>query len=148
MKSFKINTKVHGQAKEIFDRFDRELLIKTTPPLVNLEVNRFDGTKIGDEAHVVCSIFGTYQYWINRVVDNQQKEGEVYFVDKAIEMPEPFTYWKHTHKITQVKDHTCLITDEIVYSTHNKILNLMIFPIIYFIFYYRRPIYMDTFSDD
>jgi ligand-binding SRPBCC domain-containing protein len=148
MKNVKIKTRVKGQPKEILKRFTQELFLKTCPPLMTLEINRYDGNNLNDEIHLVSSFLGQYQFWLTRIVDRQIKEHRAYFTDKAVEMPFPFTYWKHVHAVEKIDDEYCYIIDDITYSCSNKLLTLTSYPIVYFMMFYRRPIYVDYFNEN
>ncbi len=147
MKRINIRTKVHGSPREILKKFKKELLIKLTPPFVKIEITQFDGCEKGGEVHIVSSVLGNYQSWVNIIVDSFDSDEECYFVDQAREMPFPFTYWNHTHKIRRVSDEKSYIQDHIVYKCSHPVLELAVYPVVYFLMYYRKPIYLDTFNE-
>lgn len=147
MKSLKVKTKVFGQPKEIMSKFTQDLLLDLTPPFMDIEITQFDGNKKDDEIHIVASILGSYQSWVNIIKEAKETEDEVYFVDEAKEMPSPFTYWRHTHKVKRLNDTHSEIIDEVIFDTQNSILDLIMYPIVYSLMYYRKPIYMDKFNE-
>lgn len=146
MKRILIKTKVRGTPKEIINSFNKDLLLKVTPPLINVEITQYDGHSIGDEIHIISSLFGNYQSWVNTVIDAHETENLIYFTDKAKEMPFPITSWEHTHKIQKLDDTFCYIIDDIKYDTGSTFSNAFIYPLLYACLYYRKPIYMDTFN--
>jgi len=122
--------------------------MKLTPPLIEVELTRYDGNKLDDEIHIVSSIFGSYQSWVNYISDFHESDKLIYFTDTAREMPFPLVHWEHTHKIHQLDEEMSYIIDDIRYDTGNKITNNLIYPLLYALMYYRKPIYMDTFNGE
>lgn len=148
MKIINLKTKVYGKPKEILAKFTKDLLEKLTPPLINLEITQFDGTKKNGEVHIVASCLGNYQNWKNTITDHFESDHECYFTDVANEMPFPFIYWEHTHKIHQINETQSYIQDHIKYKCVNKIAEMAMYPVVYALMYYRKPIYMDSFKKD
>lgn len=147
IKIINIRTKVYGTPRGILAKFTLELLLKLTPPLINVEVNQFDGNKKNSEVHIISSLFGNYQNWKNLITEDFESDDECYFVDEAIEMPFPFTSWIHTHKIRRIDEKRSYIQDHIKYSCQYKFLESIIYPAIFALMYYRKPIYIDTFNE-
>ncbi|WP_034721496.1 hypothetical protein [Bacteriovorax sp. DB6_IX] len=147
MKRILIKTKVYGRPSEIMKGFTKDLLLKLTPPMISVELTRYDGNKLNDEIHIVSSIFGSYQSWVNFISDTHESEKLIYFTDTAREMPSPLTSWEHKHKVQMLDDKYSYIIDDIRYDTGSKLMNNLIYPLLYAFMYYRKPIYMDTFNE-
>lgn len=148
MKRILIKTKVRGAPKEIMEGFTKDLLLKLTPPLIDVELTRYDGNALNDEIHIISSIFGSYQSWVNYISDVHESENLIYFTDKAREMPFPLTHWEHTHKVQRLDENFSYIIDDIRYDTANIITTNVMYPLLYAFMYYRKPIYMDTFNGE
>ena len=140
----KIQTKVEKNYSEVFQGFDIHLFMKLKPPLVGLNVIRFDGCKAGDIIHVVINFPGIKKEWISEITENAENSNEKYFVDEGKVLPKPLRYWKHRHVIQKSIDSSVII-DDISYSTKSKILDFMLFPLIFLQFFYRKPVYKSYF---
>lgn len=147
-KSLKINiqTEVIGNYKRIFDQFDRDLFIALKPPLVSLRLERFDGCKKGDKVELYLGVFGIQQIWKSLIVEDQESPEEIYFVDEGVELPPPLKYWRHRHILQNLDETKTMIIDDIEYSSGYKILDFLLYPIMYLQFWYRKPIYKRYFS--
>ena len=148
MKRILIKTKVNGCPKAIMKEFTKELLLKLTPPFIEVELTRYDGNKLNDEIHIISSVFGNYQSWVNYISDYHESENLIYFTDKAREMPFPLTHWEHTHKVQKLDEEKSYIIDDIRYDTGSALTNYLVYPLFYALMYYRKPIYMDTFNGE
>lgn len=140
----KIQTKVEKNYSEVFQGFDIHLFMKLKPPFMSLNVLRFDGCKTGDIVHVEINIIGMKKTWISEITGNGENSEEIYFVDEGKVLPSPLRYWKHRHVIQKSIDSS-LIIDDISYSTNSKILDFLMFPLIFSQFYIRKPVYKSYF---
>lgn len=140
----KIQTKVEKNYSEVFQGFDIHLFMKLKPPFTGLNVIRFDGCKAGDIVHVEVNFLGFKKEWISEITENAEKTNEIYFIDEGTVLPKPLRYWKHKHVIQKSIDSSVII-DDISYSTKSKILDFMLFPLIFLQFFYRKPVYKSYF---
>lgn len=132
-----IKTPIPKNFRQVFAQFNRELFIKLKPPVLNLEVERFDGCKKGDEVHLVVS----GQKWVSHIVDFHEDEKEIFFVDLGVVTPPPIKTWKHIHRIKKIDDNNSEVIDDIEYSTGNTFIDKLIYPALLAMFSLRRPIY-------
>lgn len=140
-----IKTKVHQVYKKVFQAFDINLFMKLKPPLVSLNVRRFDGCQKGDEVHIEVKILWMKQKWISLITEQQSNENEIYFIDEGVLLPKPLKYWKHKHIIEKSIDSSIII-DDICYNTNNILLDFLLFPALFLQFYFRKPVYKSYFS--
>ena len=145
MKIF-IKTKVNCDLDYIVKHFDQDLFQKLTPPLVKLNIKRFDGCKKNDEIHLEMNILGKKSPWTSVITTDALNEQEFYFIDEGRDIPFPLTYWKHSHSVKKIADNECFIIDEIHYEAKNSFLANFIYPILYAMFYARVPIYQKEFN--
>lgn len=138
--NIRIKTKVNKSYEEVFQRFDIHLFMKLKPPLIGFNVKRFDGCKKGDELHIELKILGLKQNWISMITESGKNESEIYFTDKGTILPKPIKYWEHRHIIQKFIDSSIII-DDICYRTNSKILDYLLFLLIFIQFYYRKPVY-------
>ncbi len=141
-----IKTKVKQEYKKVFQAFDINLFMKLKPPLIGLNVLRFDGCQQGDEVHVEINILGFKQKWVSLITSQHSDENEVYFIDEGVLLPKPLKYWKHMHKIEKSIDSSIII-DDICYKSGSIFVDLLLFPAFYLQFFYRKPVYKSFFSN-
>ena len=145
MKIF-IATEVDENYKTVFSRFDKDLFLALKPPLIKLKLTRFDGCLAGDKVEMTLGLLWIQQVWTALIVDQKETEDEIYFVDEGQQIPPPIKQWRHRHGIRKLGESKTLIIDDIQFSTGNKILDFLIFPIMYLQFWYRKPVYRRYFS--
>ena len=146
MKIF-IKTLVENDYKTIESKFDKELFIKLSPPLMKLSVDRFDGCKKGDEVHLRMNLFNLLnQKWISVITASESNNNEFYFIDEGTVLPPPLKKWKHVHRVEKINETHSYVIDDIEYSTGNIILDNTIFPVLYSMFFFRKHIYQSELS--
>lgn len=145
--NIKIITKVNKDYKTVYKGFSRDLLEKLTPPVIKFELLKFDGSKKGDDIHILLYILGIKQLWITHITEESHDLEEIYFIDESSKMPFFLKSWKHKHRILKYKNGSKII-DEISYKTPFLLLDYLIYPIMYSQFYYRKHIYKREFSNE
>lgn len=140
-----IRTHVNSNWHEIEEQFNETLFLKLNPPLPKVQLIRFDGCKKGDVVEMELN-FGLWKdQWISDITFNNRTEQGFEFIDKGSKLPFPFKYWKH-HHIIQKSEKGTVIIDDITYRSLNRLVTLLMYPLLYLQFLYRRPIYKRTFS--
>lgn len=142
-----IETKINKNYKLIFLKFNIDLFKALKPPFVHLNLERFDGLKIGDEIHLQLDFSGKFrQKWVSVITQNFSSDEEIYFVDSGKILPTPLVKWKHTHRIKKIGENSSSIIDDIEYSTGNHFVDMAIYPTLYLIFFFRKHIYQKELS--
>jgi ligand-binding SRPBCC domain-containing protein len=137
-----IKTRIEKNYQVLFTKFTIDLFKALKPPFVNLVVERFDGCKKGDEVHLKMDLFGKFnQRWISHITDDFRGDYEIHFVDEGALLPPPLIKWKHIHRIEKINELASYIVDDIEYTSGNKALDLVLYPALYLMFFYRVPIY-------
>lgn len=137
-----IKTKIEKNYQVLFSKFNVELFKALKPPLVNLDIERFDGCKKGDEIHLRMDLFGLLnQRWISLITSDFRGDYEINFVDEGALLPSPLVKWKHAHRIEKLNETSSFIVDDIYFTSGNFIVDLAIYPALYLMFLYRKPIY-------
>ncbi|MFK7908159.1 MAG: hypothetical protein AB8B69_23715 [Chitinophagales bacterium] len=140
---FQIKTPVQQSPQNVFVGFDRKLFMALNPPLMPLKLLRFDGCKTGDEVHLELA-FG--MKWISLVTDFQERDDEIFFIDEGVQLPFFLSYWRHKHRI--VKDGTgTILIDDITYRSSSKIMDYLLYPVLWAQFKYRSPVYRKLFKN-
>lgn len=137
-----IKTRIEKNYQVLFSKFNLNLFKALKPPFLNLTIERFDGCKKGDEVHLKVDLFGKFnQKWISRITADFRSEYEIYFVDEGTLLPPPLKKWKHIHRIAKINELSSYIIDDIDYTSGNIAIDLAIYPVLYSLFFYRKPIY-------
>ncbi len=145
--NFKIKTQVAQDYKTVFNQFDESLFKALKPPLIGLKVKRFDGSQLNSEVHVELNILGVKKLWVSKITEFQQTDTECYFTDTSSgnNLPPPLKNWKHKHLI--VKQGTgSMIVDDVTYTSGWKLLDGLLYPVLYFQFAWRKPVYRKYFK--
>ncbi len=138
----KISTLVKQEPDEVLKGFDLDLFQALKPPLLPLKVEKFDGCKTGDLVHLNLG-FG--QRWNAKIVDHGSTKNGHFFIDEGTKLPFPLREWRHRHGI-DAAELGSKITDHIHYRSPFYFLDLLLFPALYLIFYWRKRIYQRRFS--
>lgn len=142
---FRIETEVGQTAKQVLSGFDESLFLALKPPLMPLKLLRFDGCEKGDRVELVLGIPPFSQEWNALVVEHGENDDAFYFIDIGEKLPFPLKDWKHRHLILKKGDKS-VIVDDITYSTGLKLLDYLMYPVLYLQFYIRIPVYRKLFS--
>ena len=146
MKIF-IKTKVKNSLPNIHAKFNREFFENLAPPIVDLTIERFDGCLKGDEIHLSLKLFGLVNSkWVSRITTSEYNAQEFYFIDEGLLLPPPLTQWRHVHSVEKIDANNCFVIDSIEFKTNSPLLDKVIYPALYAMFLYRRPIYKSYLS--
>ena len=137
-----IETAVKESVEKVFLAFDEKLFLALKPPLLPMKLMRFDGCKVGDQVHLDLGL----NVWISLITEHSVATDECYFVDEGSQLPFPLKRWRHKHLIKN-KDGVTLIIDNIDFSTGLKLLDYLVFPALYFMFWLRKPVYRKKFGE-
>lgn len=142
----KIPIPVEGKPEEILKRFDRQLFEALSPPGIKVELLRFDGSKKGDKIHVRLHmpLLGK-QDWVSVITEEVWSEQEAYFVDEGEQLPAFLSQWRHKHLVEAYKNGSRIVED-ISYESPYKILTILLYPVMYLQFAYRKIVYWKVFG--
>ena len=121
------------------DNFNENLFTYLLPPGARLL--RYDGSSPGDIVHLKLPVAGE---WKSEIVESGQGDKEFYFVDIGRVLPMGLKYWKHRHELKGVGSET-IIRDDMTYSTGNKLLDRILYPLMYMAFFPRKKQYRTYF---
>ena len=141
-----IKTQIDRDHNFVFSKFDEDLFRFLKPPLLKLEVKRFDGCKKGDEIHLAIGLGPMSMKWVSHITENSESDHENLFVDEGHILPPPLNYWKHIHRVIRIDDNLTEIQDDIEFSSGNAVLDRVIYPMLYFQFFLRKPAYKKFFK--
>ncbi len=141
-----IKTLVKGNYLKIIKRFDRELFETLSPPGAQIKLVRFDGSKTGDIVHLQLKLMGLIkQDWISEITSDGQDDQKAFFIDEGKQLPFFLTSWKHRHVVENKNDHSEII-DDIHFKTPSWLTDVLLYPVLYLQFVYRKPVYRKIFG--
>lgn len=135
-----LTTTVQQDYRRVWAGFNQRLFDQLNPPFPPVKVVRFDGCRTGDVVHLRLNFLLFRQDWISSIVEQDETDREIYFIDKGVELPFFLASWQHRHRIIRDGDHT-RITDEITFRTPTRLTDFLLYPILYGLFAYRKPVY-------
>ena len=142
-----IATEVEQDYKTVFSKFDVKLFKQLKPPLVGLKVHRFDGCAKDDRIYVEINVMGIKQRWDALISANDENDKGIFFIDEGLRLPFFLKSWMHVHRIIN-NNNSSLIIDDINYKTQNIIFDFILYPLIYYQFYFRKHIYKSYFKNN
>ena len=140
-----LKTNVRQNYKQVFDAFDEQLFRKLAPPYPTLKLIRFDGSEPGDVVEVELQTGIKPFRWTSLITERTITDSEAWFVDEGQELPPPLKLWRHKHVVT-ADAAGATIHDIITYSTGNKLLDLLLYPLMVGQFSMRKPVYRKIFG--
>ncbi len=140
----KISTSVKASKEDVKKGFTEELFMSLNPPFPPVELLRFDGCKKGDTVALKLNFFVLRQHWISVITKENEDEKEWFFIDKGVDLPFFLKRWRHKHIVLNVGSGSA-IKDHISYSTGYLFSDLLMYPVLYLQFLYRKPIYRKKF---
>lgn len=83
------------------------------PPWQRVRILAHGGIQKGQRSVLKMKIPFTpfWKKWVAEIIEHQEDEAEYLFSDLA--RKSPFSYWKHTHRITPENENSCILEDEV-----------------------------------
>jgi hypothetical protein len=128
-----IKTKVKSPWQKVTAGFTKELFLALNPPFPPVKLLQFDGCKKGD----IVSLQLNFSLF---------KQTSFQFVDVGVKLPFFLRTWTHKHSISGTDDGTT-ITDDITYSSGTILTDLLLYPVLWGQFLYRKPVYQRLFKN-
>jgi ligand-binding SRPBCC domain-containing protein len=135
-----LKSKVKGDFKSVYKRFDADLFRYLLPP--GAELIEFGGSKKGDMVHLKLPLIGE---WISEIVEDGISANKCYFIDEGRTLPFPLKTWRHKHILHKLGDDT-IIEDNMSFSTGNIITDLAFYPVLLLAFLPRVMQYKSYFN--
>ncbi|CAA9219382.1 MAG: hypothetical protein AVDCRST_MAG56-659 [uncultured Cytophagales bacterium] len=140
-----ITTAVPQPYREVAQKFDQSLFEALSPPFPRARLLRYDGNRPGDEVHVRLHFGFFRQTWHSLITDAGAPPGLVYFVDEGRKLPFFLRHWRHRHEIRQHGTGS-LVVDDISFRSPFRLLDYLLYPLMYLQFAYRKPVYRRRFG--
>jgi len=140
-----VSTRVDKNYLEVKEGFTEKLFLNLNPPFPPVKLLRFDGSSKGDIVVLELNFLIIKQKWTSKITADHTDENEFYFIDEGIELPFFLKKWKHKHRVIK-SGNGSLIKDEIDYTGKFGLMTLLLFPVLYGQFLYRKPVYKKIFQ--
>lgn len=140
-----IRTAVEQPIDQVWAGFNRDLFDRLSPPFPPVRVLRFDGCLTGDVVSLELNFLLFRQTWTSDIIKQRTTPDEIYFVDQGVKLPFFLRTWHHKHRLIRQGNGT-VIADEITFQTPNRLVDYLLYPLMWAQFAYRKPIYRQTFS--
>ena len=142
-----LRTHVASPPAQVFAGFNRELFLALAPPFPPFHLLRFDGCQRGNQVHIELGARPLRRLWTSLITDHGvTTDGTYYFVDEGQLLPPPLCYWQHRHLMQPAPDGGCFIVEDIEYRTASRVLDRLLYPVVWAQFVWRRPIYRRWFK--
>ncbi|MFM2375938.1 MAG: hypothetical protein RLZZ165_1035 [Bacteroidota bacterium] len=144
---FQTVTRVKGNFQKVFAEFDHSLLLKLTPPGFRVQLLRADPPAMeGGRIVLQVTILGILrQHWENAFSAHETGDEECHFVDEGVTLPFPLKRWRHDHRVLRDGENARIV-DDVTYSSGLRLLDWLLYPIMWMQFAYRMPIYRKHFG--
>ncbi|MEQ6168509.1 MULTISPECIES: hypothetical protein [unclassified Ekhidna] len=141
----KIATEVQAELEQVKSRFNEDLFLSLNPPFPPVKLAQFGGCKTGDVVELELNFILFKQNWISKIVEDYESEFQWYFIDLGAKLPFFLKSWKHIHDVRKVHEGS-MIVDDITFSTGTILTDMLMYPLLYFQFLYRKPVYKRWFK--
>lgn len=139
-----LSTVVEAPLPECIQGFNQELFLQLNPPFPPVKLLRFDGCHTGDWVVLKLDFLLFKQEWHSYITDHSQSERHFEFVDEGKVLPFFLKRWQHRHRLEGMEVGT-QISDRISFSSGFWLTDILLFPVLYLQFLYRKPIYKKYF---
>lgn len=140
-----IKSKVAAPFELVRENFDRELFEALLPPSFVASLARYDGSAPGDEVHIQFHL-PWRSLWISQITESEQTPTAQHFIDEGIRLPFGLRTWRHQHGVIKIDNNKTAIIDDISFSTRNKLMDLLAWPMLFLAFYPRKWQYKSFFK--
>ena len=141
MPNFQITCRVHASLPYVWSQFDQHLLGKLSPPFPIARIIQFDGCQVNDEVCIELDFLIFKTRWHSRITAFQADATSYVFVDEGTRVPFGMKAWHHEHRIESISAIESAIIDKIQFQTNYKLLDWLLFPLIWGMIVYRLPLY-------
>jgi ligand-binding SRPBCC domain-containing protein len=142
-----IRTAVGAKRPTIKTGFTKELFLRLNPPFPPVKLLQFDGCKTGDKVALELNFIFFRQQWISDIIEDFEDGSTWCFVDRGVKLPFFLSAWQHRHSVIDLAQGSEIV-DDIEFSTGLKLVDLLMYPVLYLQFLYRKPIYKSVFKAD
>jgi ligand-binding SRPBCC domain-containing protein len=142
---FVLRTTVAEPPETVFPVFGESAFVESLAPrLMGLRVERI-GLRLGDEIEVRFAGLGPRGPWVSRIVELERDRGSIWFTDRSVQLPRPFSAFRHHHGFEATSGGTTLV-DDVTFSVRPRVLSPLVYPLLRLSFAGRRRVYRRRFG--
>ncbi|MFT4537496.1 MAG: ligand-binding SRPBCC domain-containing protein [Saprospiraceae bacterium] len=141
-----LKTEVRGNYLKVMQQFDRDLFEALKPPIGEMKIVAFTGSKKGDHVHLRLERPIKIE-WVSEIIEDSHDNEEAYFIDIGTTLPFPIQKWRHKHIVKKIDNEHSMIIDDINFEGKNKIWTTLLYPALYLGFYPRKKVYQSYFEN-
>jgi ligand-binding SRPBCC domain-containing protein len=141
-----LTTRISAPLTHIEENFNRTLFAYLNPPGAKVEIVRFDGTKKGDILVLKLKTPIMKGEWHGSIIERFSDQKQFYFIDVGDELPWPLKSWRHKHLVEKIDQNSCLLSDDVNFSTPSALLDRLFYPFFWGMFFWRRHRYQKYFT--
>jgi ligand-binding SRPBCC domain-containing protein len=142
---FVLRTEVAQPPATVFPVFgDKAFVESLAPRLMGLRVVRI-GMALGDEIEVRFTGLGPRGPWVSRIVSLERPGASTWFTDLSVQLPRPFSAFRHHHGFVATGTGTTLV-DDVTFSVKPGFLAPLVYPVLRLSFGGRRRVYRRRFG--
>lgn len=136
-------TIVEAELDTVKEGFNEDLFLALKPWWMPAKLISF-GMEQGD---LVTLSFPLGQSWISVLTQEDDSSPDYFqFIDEGQKLPFPLTEWKHIHRLEAAASGTKII-DNIEYKATNSLISRLLYPLLWYSFKIRGPIYCKRFMN-
>lgn len=141
MPNFQITCRVSASLPYVWSKFDQSLLAKLAPPFPIARIIQFDGCQVNDKVCIELDFLLYKTRWNSEITAYQVDATSYVFVDEGTRVPFGIKTWRHVHRIESISEQESAVIDKIQFQTNYKLLDWLLFPLIWGMIAYRLPLY-------
>ncbi len=141
MPNFQITCRVSASLHYVWSQFDQNLLAKLAPPFPIARIIQFDGCQVNDKVCIELDFLLYKTRWNSEITAYQADATSYVFVDEGTRVPFGIKIWRHEHRIESISENESAVIDKIQFQTNYKLLDWLLFPLIWGMIAYRLPLY-------
>jgi ligand-binding SRPBCC domain-containing protein len=141
MPNFQITCRVSASLPYVWSKFDQNLLAKLAPPFPIAQIIQFDGCQVNDKVCIELDFLLYKTRWNSEITAYQVDATSYVFVDEGTRVPFGIKTWRHEHRIESISEQESAVIDKIKFQTNHKLLDWLLFPLIWGMIAYRLPLY-------
>jgi ligand-binding SRPBCC domain-containing protein len=143
MKEIHYSSTFKAEFSEVKKNFNKNLFEFLLPKVLPTKILRYDGHETGDQIHLQLA----NKVWISKITKVNDFESEYNFTDEGERLPLPLKKWHHKHRVVKVNESEVTVIDEISFDCGNKVLNNILYPILFAQFIPRISLYKKYFEE-
>jgi ligand-binding SRPBCC domain-containing protein len=142
----KLKTKVNQNFLSVKEGFNEKLFLSLNPPFPPVKLKEFGGCNKGDKVHLELNFILFKQDWISDITFDNTTNTIFEFIDEGTKLPFFLKSWKHHHIVTKIDENNSDIIDDIEFKSPFRLMDFLLFPVLWLQFAYRKPIYKRIFK--